>query len=400
MSASIDTSAEVAPGRVGMVAVLVCTLFPMLGLFAIGPALPAMTAAFSTTPDAVMMVQLMGGVAGLSFAISAPGMGWLVERLGYRRVYIVSLCALAVLGALPAFLQDLKVILATRLLLGVAVAGAATAGMTGLSTLPVAIRPRMFGWSAIISSVGTLITFPAVGALSTLGWRWPFAVYLLPLLVVPMAMTLPIVRPTADDAPAAGARSGGGIGVPLPILAITGFVGLTMYVGPMFIPFYMKHIGVTDPTLATLPISGMSAAALLITTLYTSLHKRLGVTGLFCLMFAFTGLGFIAAGFSFGLLTLMAAMFVVSCGMSLFMPNLNAYVASTSPSPARGMGWAMASLFGVQVAFPFLARVLSDQFGPAGVFRIFGAIALVVAAGFALVLSMNGKAKRAQAVQG
>jgi MFS family permease len=349
----------------------------MLGLFALGPALPGVAAAFSGDPHSDLIAQLIGGAGGFSFALSSPIIGGMIGRWGYKQVYISSLVAFAIFGTLPVLLDSLPMILMTRIVLGFCTAGAMTAGLAGLATLPTDVRPGIYGRNAMIGSVGAIIIFPAVGAISTLGWRWPFLIHLLALVVAPMALALPKVAKQSfrnrARRPVIGARS-----VSPLILMLAAFIGLIMYVGPMFSPFYLRSIGVTDPRLAALPLSGMSFAGLFMTMSYSRLHARLGEPMLFAITLLLAGVGLLLAGFALTLPMFFVAMVTVSCGLSVFTPNLISYIAATSASPARDIGWAMSAMFAVQVAFPFLAHAISQAVGPKGVFAIFGIGAVIM----------------------
>ncbi|MBA4354001.1 MAG: hypothetical protein C0409_04860 [Novosphingobium sp.] len=363
------------PGAIGLWALLVCALVPMVGLFAMGPALPMVAAAFPGDPNAELLAQLIGGASGIAFALSSPIVGALIERWGYKVVYLVSLVVFSIFGTMPVLLDSLPLILASRVVLGVSVAGAMTAGLAGLGTLPADVRPRMYGRNAMLSSVGAVLVFPAVGALADLGWRLPFFIHALALLIVPMAMTLPPAA-TPDKPSEARKSTGQGLGVAPVLLVLAAFVGLMMYVGPMFSPFYLHTIGVTDPSLAALPLSAMSLASLMMTSVYGRLHARFGAQALFALTLLLTGSGLLVAGLAPSLPLFIAAMFAVSCGLAIFTPNLSSHIAATSSNTARGLGWAMSAMFAVQVAFPFIARIISQAMGSAGVFLIFGACAL------------------------
>ncbi len=367
----------------GLLALLLCSVFPMLGLFALGPALPRLAAAFPTDQNAQILAQMIGGASGFSFALSSPIVSEMIGRWGHKPVYIASLIGFALLGAVPVLLNSLPMILLTRLLLGVAVAGAMMAGLAGIGTLEPALQPRMYGRTAMFSSVGAMVIFPTVGALSAYGWRLPFLIHLLALAVVPLAMTLPSGRGLAARAKSPAGR---GLGVSPMLLVLAAFMGLVMYVGPMFSPFYLHSIGITDARLAALPLSGMSLASLIMTGNFGRLHSRFGAQSLFCATLLVTGLGLLAAGFAATLPAFVVAMFVVACGMAMFAPNLNAHIAATSHNMARGIGWAMSVMFAVQVAFPFLARAISRAVGAAWVFDIFGGVALTVGVGLAFVM--------------
>lgn len=381
--------AATEPGAVGLWSLLVCSLFPMFGLFALGPALPLVAQTFAADRNAEILAQLIGGASGFAFALASPIVGGLIGRWGYKSVYLVSLVGMALVGALPVVLGNLPLIVLTRVVLGVFVAGGMTAGLVGIGTLPAAVRPRMYGRNAVVASLGAMVTFPVVGALATYDWRLPFLIHLLALAVVPMALTLPPSPRLHSTVKEPGAR---GMGVSAAALAMAGFIGLVMYVGPVFTPFYLQTIDVTDPRLAALPMSAMSLASLLMTTNFGRLHARFGAHRLFAAIFLLVGCGLLGAGMAQSLPVYIAGMFVVSCGLALFSPNINSYIAATSANPARGIGWAMSAMFAVQVVFPFLALAISQAVGPVMVFYLFGVGGLIAAGAIAASAKMRNRA--------
>lgn len=385
------------PGRAGTLGLLLCGYFPMIGLFAIGVDLPRIAAAFAELPHSALLAQLAIGVTGLSFALSAPLIGRLIERHGYARIYQVSLAGFAALGLLPMLLDDLLVILASRVVMGIAVAGCTTAGMTGLGTLPPAVRARMFGWNAVLTSLGALAIFPITGALVDLGWRMAFLINLFALLVLPLALCLP--RPTApprDGQEAVSRPPRGSSGASPGLVAVSAFVGLVMFVGPMFAPFYLASIGVTDPKLVALPLSVMSLGSLLMTSNYGRLHARFGTTAIFGAILLLVGCGLIWAGSSLTLPLFAAGMFVTACGTAMFVPNMGAAISATSTgSPGRGIGIAMSAMFVMQAVLPFLGEALRALLGARGVFVALGVVAILLAIGFVLAARRQTASGRA-----
>jgi MFS family permease len=152
-----------------------------------------------------------------------------------------------------------------------------------------------------------------------------------------------------------------------------------MYVGPVFTPFYLQTINVTDPRLAAVALSAMSLASLVMTSNFGKLHARFGTRYIFTAILLLIGCGLLGAGLARTLPAFIAGMFVVSCGLAMFSPNINSHIAATSANPARGIGWAMSAMFAVQVIFPFLAQAISQAVGPSVVFYLFAVCALVAA---------------------
>jgi len=379
------------PRRAGLISLVLCGFSPLIGLFAIGVDLPRIAGAFADSPNATLIAQLAIGVTGLSFAVSAPLIGGLIERYGYARVYQVSLAAFAIIGVLPMMLNDLLAILLSRCVMGVAVAGSTTAGMSGIGALPAGLRARMFGRNAIVGSIGSLIIFPVTGALAAWGWRMAFLIHLLALVALPLSLTLPRVPVAPRDAPAANAAAGRGRSGASPgLIATSAFVGLVMFVGPMLAPFYLASIGVTDPKLVALPLSIMSMGSLLMTTNYGRLHARFGTTAIFAATLFLVGCGLIGAGSSLTLPLFAASMFLSACGTAMFVPNLGAAIsAAATGSPGRGIGFAMSAMFIMQAVLPFLAEGLRALLGPRGIFVGLGAAAILLAIGF--VLAARGR---------
>lgn len=359
----------------------------MIGLFAIGVSLPRLAEAFGDEPNPRLLAQLVGGASGFAFALSTPLIARLIERHGYRNVYLAGLLAFGALGVLPMLLDNIYLIIATRCLLGIAVAGVMTAGMAGLAALPEAIRPRMFGRSAMTASMGALIFFPLTGALASVHWRLPFMIHLCALLVLPLAFAIPRQRRAAARAveprkPSAVPRR---LSASPALVAMAAFVGLIMVIGPIFAPFYLQSIGITDPFLVALPLSTMSVASLIVTSNYGRLHARFGTTAIFAVILLLVGGGLLIAGFSTTLPLFACGMFGVSCGVAMFTPNVGAAISATADDPGRGIGLAMSAMFVVQAAFPFIGEGIRMVAGPRGVFLGFGMTALLLGLSFAIV---------------
>jgi MFS family permease len=252
------------PSWPGLLSLLLCAVLPTVAMFTVGLALPQIAAAFANDPNALLLAQLAAGATGLAFAIGSPIAGGLVERFGVRAVFVVSLIAYVVLGVLPAVLNDLYLIMAARFLFGFAVAGATTAGMTGLAQLPLDVRGKMFGRNAFLSIAGALVTFPIAGVLANIDWHLVFMINFIALPMLPLALMLPRTKPVAAEDEVAAAGLFGG--APVSIVLLSGFVGLCMCLGPLFSAFYLASIDVNDTQLVSIPLTAKPAAGLIVTS--------------------------------------------------------------------------------------------------------------------------------------
>ena len=109
------------PGhRLRLTLLMAGACLPILGAVLIAPVLPQMQDHFADVPGADVLVPMALTVPALSLALLAPFAGVLVDRLGRKRLLVVSTVLYAILGTAPLWLDSLGAIVASRALVGVA----------------------------------------------------------------------------------------------------------------------------------------------------------------------------------------------------------------------------------------------------------------------------------------
>ncbi|MGG2362772.1 MFS transporter, partial [Salmonella enterica] len=79
-------------------------------------------------------------------------------------------------GGAGALLDDLTLLLISRVVLGIAVAAVMTASSTFIGDLYTGdMRFKVMGWQASFMSFGGVVFLSAGGVLAKLDWRMPFA---------------------------------------------------------------------------------------------------------------------------------------------------------------------------------------------------------------------------------
>ena len=170
---------------------LASTLTVMAGA-ALAPALPTLQAVFADDPNAGFLTRQLLTVPALFIVLAAPLAGWLTDRMGRVRLATASLLLYVLAGCAGALLNDLPSILATRALLGVAVAGL----MTSVTTLIAdyfdgSERDAVYGRQGAFMSFGGVLFLVAGGLMVDLHWRASFLVYAAPLLLLWSLARLP-----------------------------------------------------------------------------------------------------------------------------------------------------------------------------------------------------------------
>ncbi len=319
---------------------LVSSLTVMAGAI-IAPALPALQAHFAEAASAGLWVRLVLTVPALLIVLSAPLAGLVADRWGRRPLLVPALILYGIAGSSGLYLDALGAILAGRALLGVAVAGI----MTGATTLIAdyyegSARAQFMGWQAAFMSLGGVGFLTGGGLLAEWGWRWPFAVYLVAFLLVPLALVaLPEpVRPAARE------RTGeavGGAGVrPTRLLGFlygTALSGMILfYFIPLQIPFYLEALVGAGPTASGMAIAVATLFGTATSLAYRRIRTRIGYLPILALSFGLMGVGYLLIGLADGYLSVLAGLAVGGLGMGLMFPNLNVWLAAEVPAAVRG----------------------------------------------------------------
>ncbi len=327
----------------------------------ISPALPAMTVHFADHPNAGLLVKLSLTIVGLAIAVSAPLGGLLADRFGRRPVLIGSLLLYALGGASGLVISSLDALLAGRVVLGLAVAGTMTAGGALVNDyFAGAARGRFLSQQASFTSFGGAVLLPLGGLLAGVGWRAPFGLYLISLLLLPLVLRLPrgVPGPAQIDGPEEKPRWGS-IAV-IYVLALAYMA--VFYLMPAQGPFLLKFLGASPAS------TGLLLGAFTLTAAITALgysrfagrfdHRR--VAGLGLLLLA-AGWGVVAAGSS--LAGVLPGLIVAGMGGGLALPNLNAWLAELTPRAWRGriVAGMSSAIFLGQFLSPLLLAAPSNH---------------------------------------
>jgi len=378
----------------GMTALLACGLFITIGLYAPGLVLPQIARSFAGTPHVELLTQLIGSIASFTFAIGAPFAGALIARHGCRRVILPSLILFTVFGVAPGLLDDLWAILVTRAVLGFAVAGIFTGGLTGIGALPEDQRARMFGWFSVVGGAAAIGLFPIVGMLGHYGWHLPFAVYLLGVAVAPLVLLMPRTLGQVKKAAAERVSAQGLLGpAMIGLLVIAALAGLGMVIGPVYAPIYLTTLGVTDTRLLAIPVTLGSIASVVASGSYGFFYRKLGMWGVSLLCMLVMGVALLAAGTAGSIPLFTVAIVFHSASIALVSPHISATALALSPAGkgSQAIGIANGMLFGSQLLFPFVSSWIRAEAGVTGVFLAFGAAGLLIALAIAARL---GTARR------
>jgi len=340
---------------------------------AILPSLPQIAAHYAQQGTAVLdgasIAQLVMTVAAPTIVVGAPLIGWLSGRIGKRRALLASALLYALAGAAGAFAPNLWMLLFSRIALGLGAAGimAVTTAYLG-DYYPPERRDRLIGWTAFIGGGGALVVLVAAGALAEIGWRAPFGLYLIGLLI--FALTLPAIAerpPAVVAAPSAEPASIGGIAG---ILTLIVLISLVLYMPSIQGPFLLEAKGFGRPATQAAIADATTVGAMTGSYLFGLLRPRLRFTSILFLLLMAMGIGTVGYGVADNIVAI--ALFAGLCGFgSGFMAPLtqSAILNIVSPAAAsRAIGLAVGCIFLGQFLHPFALALLRAAAGIEGAF--------------------------------
>ncbi|WP_444958600.1 MFS transporter [Microbulbifer sp. ZKSA002] len=357
----------------------------------VAPSLPALQQYFSGTPNSDLWSRLVVTLPALSIALCAPLAGWIADRHGRLQLLKAALVLYGLSGLLALFQDNLAGILTSRLLLGVAVAGTMTS-VTALVGDYFSREQRLtyLSQQSTFISIGGVVFLTLGGLLASLHWRAPFAIYLLALLLVPAVKIFlwePVrIRPFKHRDPKKEKQAN-----PLAfyaLLAAATLNSLAFTLIPTQIPFYLREIEISSPSLIAMAIASsniMGAIASLL--IYRRARNQLGVLGVFIASFTIMAASFGLLAGAQNLTEIVAFIALYRLGMGTLIPHIFSTALESAPESKRGKtaGFLTTGIFLGQFISPFISQPWIDKMGYSSAFSYMALILVFAASSAALI---------------
>ncbi|MDQ1129631.1 MFS transporter [Microbacterium sp. SORGH_AS_0888] len=363
---------------------LLGSCMPVMGSVLITPVLPQLSEHFAAAPGVEILVPMIVALPALMIAVFAPVAGQIADRVGRKRLLVAALFVYAVVGTVPAWLDDLGGILASRALVGLTEA----AIMTVCTTLIIDYfqgerRAKVIGLQTVATTIGATLFIAIGGALGAGGWHAPFWVYSASILIaVPMLFVL--WEPTAEER-MLGENAGTRVRIPwrriATALVVTVFAGFSFYVVILEVSYLVVAAGV--PAERTGVIGGVSAVASLATAIGGLLFTRISKLGpgrLLPLALFAQAVGMVVIWAVPSLAGVIAGAIIASFGSGMVLPSLFLWFIAHITPEVRGRvtGLVMTAFYLGQFVTPILIGVLTGVVaGATGVAALSVAVGLV-----------------------
>jgi MFS family permease len=367
-------------GRIHAVLLLAGSCMPVLGAVLLAPVLPSMTAAFASTPGAGILVPVVLTVPALMVAVFAPFAGAVADRLGRKNLLLAAMVLYSIFGTAPLWLDSLTFIVASRIGVGVAEAAIMTVCTTLITDYYSGKqRDKYLGMQVLVATLAATAFFAVGGALGSQGWRTPFWLYAIAVVIaVPMAYFFwePTTRTAEQKRVPVPWRH-----IAMPSL-VTLFGGTIFYALIVQLPYVLTGLGVTNVSLigAGTALASLATAAGAFSFKFTAKH---GPNRLLPVAFSLAGIGLLVVWFSTTVPLVLSGAVVTSAGTGLMLPTLLTWAVSGLRLEQRGRGagiWT-GSLYIGQFVSPIIIGVTAAVFGGLPLaLGVLGILSLIAAA--------------------
>ncbi len=349
---------------------LACASLTVMAGATIAPGLPGLLAHFADHPDAEYLTRFIITVPGLAIAITAPVAGMLADRLGRRVLLQIGVALYIAAGSAGLWLDDLHMLLLSRLALGGAVGMIMVCSMALLTDhFQGPERDRAMGIQSSAMSAGGIIFISAGSILADWSWRAPFAVYLVPIILFPLIYKYVVKPPASQEEP--GAVVGQfPTGHALYIYSLGFITMLLFYFIPTQLPFFAIELGADSMKYAGFAVVLSQVFSSVASANYQRLRARLGNRQILFGSFFCMAVGFFLLSQAQTLTHLYLSMPLIGLGLGFNFPNLTIWLMARVPATMRGRasGGISTAVFLGQFLSPLLSQPLVNHFGLVGAF--------------------------------
>ena len=366
------------PRSVKFSLLLLATMGVMSGI-AIVAALPLISHHFEGIPHIEFLSKLLLTIPSLVIAVVAPFAGIIVDRFGRLRPLFTGVVLFIIGGSSGFYLQDFYAILAGRALLGFSVALIMTSSTALIGDyFDERGRHRFMSIQGMAVGLGGIVFIISGGYLAQLGWDYPFIIYVLPVLFLPLLLKA-LYEP---DRLHTHTETVEGVTLKLLPVYLAGFFSMLLF---YMLPTQMPYLVINELHGTPSSIGYFVSFALLVNAMtarqYARIRARFGYAQIFVFIYLFFGTGLLIMSQVTAPNQLFFASAFMGVGFGLVMVNMNAWLLSLVPPHRRGraVGMLTMSFFLGQFFSPILFQPIVQYADIQGLFLMIAGVSFVTA---------------------
>lgn len=372
-NATDSLRAITGPRWIALLIVMLSSGPPLIALTfsTIAPVLPAIGKHFGSDTGSTFFAQWIMTAPALGLMLGGALSGFLIDKIGPRFLIITALCLFALGGSAGLYLDDPVAMLFSRFLLGLGGSSAATTAtwLVGERFDELA-RRKLIGIQDACAGIAAMSALLLSGMLGAhIGWRMPFAIY---LVAVPIALLARLSVPQIKTASTRedSATTGTMFSALWPIYAIVLAMAGLMMMPATQVSFLLDSHGISDPIIKSRVIASSAATSIVAAALYARVRGLLGERGTLSAILLAFALGTVMLSQSGGVWDTAFGCMLLGCGTGLFAPHFASVIIGRTPHNMRGraLGFMFSAMFLSEFVSPVIILPLRTAFGQQGAF--------------------------------
>jgi MFS family permease len=326
--------------------------------------------------------QLIATMPSIGLMLGGGPTGLAVDRFGVRRVLLCALVAFALFGSAGLYIDNAAWLLVSRLLLGFAAIayGSATIWLIG-GRFGDAGRARALSYRNILGGIAGVASIKLAGSIAeSVGWHGVFALFLIPLLLIPATLfSIAPAQPRGQVQANVAAKES--LAFLWPIFMIAVFLAVVMMMNTAQLSFLLVENGITNPSKLSNVMMAGSFMTMAGSLLYSELGPKVSVSGNYTIPALLLGAGCMVIGLSHGALVAAIGGALTGTGAGWMIPHFSRLILGRTPASARGraVGLFFSAIYFGDLINPLIIRPISLQLGLHRTFFIIGGIVAVSA---------------------
>lgn len=321
---------------------------------ALAPVLAQVAEHFGGGTSGAFAAQMLMSTPALGIVVGGPLWGFVLRATGPCAALQLALVAYAASGLSGLLIDESSLLIGTRFVLGVAVAGVITTTSYLIGQVfEGTARERLFGLQGATGAGMALIGVWCAGLLGRAGgWRAPFLIYGVAVVMLVLAsLVLPRLKPPLPDHHQDGraALPRGRIELRRlgPFYLVVLMMSVVMQMTSIQTGLVLAEDGVTDPGVAAIVLGMASISGILVGLVYGWLRQSVDERTTAALIFACWTTGQIAIGLSHSPWSTAAAVALSGLGSGLMLPFLPPALLRRVPEAAHpeALGFYYSTMF-------------------------------------------------------
>ncbi len=356
---------------------LIATLGVMSGITVVS-SLPLISHTFSEIPNIEFLSKLMLTIPSIIIALFAPIAGHIVDGFGRLRPLYTGIFLFVVGGSSGFYLEDFYTILVGRAMLGFGVALIMTSSTALIGDyFEEKERHKFMSRQGMAVGFGGILFITTGGFLAQIHWSYPFAIYLIPILFIPLFMKSlyePKKHKHIDDETQIEANL-------YPVYITAFFAMVFFYMMPTQLPYLIVNTLHGEPKTIGFVISTAMAFNALTSMQYAKIKERLTYLQIYSVTFFVFAIGLFIISQAHSIAQLYFSTLFIGMAFGLLLVNTNAWFLSKVHASKRGKaaGILASSFFLGQFSSPLIFEPIVSAYGIQKLFLLVGIISLSIA---------------------